>query len=61
MFAMGGVEVLVFGALLWALGAWLLYWIIRLAVRHGSLDAVRQDRLEEERRHARRSTTGRGA
>ena len=54
MFAIRGVEVVLLGVLLWGLGAWLLYWLIRLGVRHGTLDAMRQDRLEEERRHARR-------
>ena len=43
----------------WFLLVWAVYWVIRLGVRHGSLDAPRQDRLEHERRHARRSAADR--
>lgn len=35
--------------LLLALGLFVTYWIIRLAVRHGSLDARRRWRDDEER------------
>ena len=39
-----GVEalLLVIPLLLWLLGFYVLYWIIRLAVRHGVLDARRR-------------------
>lgn len=50
---MGSLEALFVLAVLWVLIAWGVYWVIRLGVRHGTLDAVRQDRLEEERRRDR--------
>ena len=53
MFGIGSLEALFILAALWVLIAWGAYWVIRLGVRHGTLDAVRQDRLEEERRRAR--------
>lgn len=34
--------------LLWAVGLFALYWIIRLAVRHGVLDAQRRRPPEAE-------------
>jgi hypothetical protein len=55
MLGIDGLVTAAFFAVLWVLVAWAVYWLIRLAVRHGTLDAMRQDRSEEERRHARRS------
>jgi hypothetical protein len=43
----GIVEGLVFVLPMWALSAAVLYWIIRLAVRHGTLDAYRIDRTDQ--------------
>lgn len=43
---------------LWLLFAFACYWIIRLAVRHGTLDAYRIDRTDQ--RIARMQTDGRG-
>ncbi len=48
----GIVVLLLFGVaylVLLALGLFVTYWIIRLAVRHGSLDARRRWRDDEER------------
>lgn len=44
MYGINGFEglFLVFPLLLWALGFFALYWIIRIAVRHGVLDAQRR-------------------
>ncbi len=47
----GGLEALVFFILLYAAAAFALYWIIRLAVRHGIEDSRQIDR-------ARASTAG---
>ena len=33
---------LVFGAVLWVVGLTVLYWVIRLAVRHAIADAVKR-------------------
>ncbi|WP_210503811.1 hypothetical protein [Nocardioides xinjiangensis] len=44
---MGFVEFVVFVLPQWAVGALNLYWIIRLGVRHGTLDACRIDRVDE--------------
>ena len=46
---MGGFEVVIVGALFWCLVVFALYWVIRLAVRHGSLDAMRQADAERVR------------
>ena len=43
----GVVEFLVLVLPLWVLSAAVLYWIIRLAVRHGTLDAYRIDRVDQ--------------
>jgi hypothetical protein len=43
---MGGLEVVVVGALFWCSVVFALYWVIRLGVRHGSLDALRQAERE---------------
>ena len=43
----GVVELLVFVLPVWLLAAAVLYWIIRLAVRHGTLDAYRIDRVDQ--------------
>ena len=43
----GGAEVLVFFVLLYGLVAFALYWIIRLAVRHGIQDTHRVTRARE--------------
>ena len=53
MFGIGSLEALLVLAVLGVLIGWGVYWVIRLGVRHGTLDAVRQDRVEEERRRAR--------
>ncbi|HEY0643145.1 MAG TPA: hypothetical protein VGD39_06990 [Nocardioides sp.] len=44
MLDVGGSEVLVFAVLLYGVVAFALYWIIRLAVRHGIRD-VERDRI----------------
>lgn len=44
---LNGIFVLV-PLLLWAVGLFALYWIIRLAVRHGVLDAERRPPPEKE-------------
>lgn len=31
---------------MWALAALVVYWVVRLAVRHGTLDAYRIDRTD---------------
>ncbi len=46
MFDVGGGEALVFMAVICAAVAFALYWIIRLGVRHGTLDAYRIDRVD---------------
>ena len=43
----GIVEGLVVVLPMWALSAAVLYWIIRLGVRHGTLDAYRIDRIDQ--------------
>ncbi|MBS2938177.1 hypothetical protein KDN32_10515 [Nocardioides sp. J2M5] len=43
---------------LWALAALVVYWIIRLGVRHGTLDAYRIDRTDQ--RIAQMQAEGRG-
>ena len=57
MFGIGSLMSLFILAVVWVLVAWGVYWVIRLGVRHGTLDAVRQDRFEEERRRARPTVT----
>ncbi len=47
MFDVGGLEMLVFVLPMWALTAFVMYWIIRLGVRHGTLDAYRIDRVDQ--------------
>lgn len=42
----GLVELLVFVLPMWVVAALVVYWIIRLAVRHGTLDAYRIDRTD---------------
>ena len=42
-----GVTELVFVVIMWGLTALATYWIIRLAVRHGTLDAYRIDRVDQ--------------
>lgn len=44
MMDVGGVEVLVFLVVVYAMVAVALYWIIRLAVRHGIADSRRVSR-----------------
>ena len=46
MMDVGLVELLVF-FVLWTVPAFALYWIIRLGVRHGTLDAYRIDRTDQ--------------
>jgi len=55
MFALSALPALLLLLILAGIGIWAVYWMIRFAVRHGTLDAMRQDRLEEERRRARRA------
>ena len=47
MLDVGGAEVLVFLVLLYGAVACALYWIIRLAVRHGNQDTHRVARARE--------------
>lgn len=48
MLDVGGLEaMLLFVVPMWAFGLFVLYWIIRLAVRHGTLDAYRVDRVDQ--------------
>ena len=47
MMDVGVVEFLVLVLPLWVLSAAVLYCIIRLAVRHGTLDAYRIDRVDQ--------------
>lgn len=47
MMDVGGAEVLVFFVLLYGLVAFALYWIIRLAVRHGIQDTHRVTRARD--------------
>jgi hypothetical protein len=42
----GSAQLLMFVVPVWALAALVVYWIIRLAVRHGTLDAYRIDRTD---------------
>lgn len=46
MLDIGFAELLIFFVPAWALAALVVYWIIRLAVRHGTLDAYRIDRVD---------------
>ena len=43
----GWVELLVFVVPMWAVAGLAVYWIIRLGVRHGTLDAYRIDRTDQ--------------
>ena len=43
----GWVELLVFVVPMWAIAGLAVYWIIRLGVRHGTLDAYRIDRTDQ--------------
>jgi hypothetical protein len=44
----GGLgAMLLFVVPMWAFGLFVLYWVIRLAVRHGTLDAYRVDRVDQ--------------
>ena len=47
MLGFGGLEVLVFMVVLYVMVAFALYWIIRLAVRHGIDDSRRVARGRE--------------
>ena len=47
MLDVGGSEVLVFVVLLYGAVAFALYWIIRLAVRHGIQDTRRAGRAQD--------------
>jgi hypothetical protein len=46
MLDIGFAELLIFFVPVWAFAALVVYWIIRLAVRHGTLDAYRIDRTD---------------
>ncbi|GAA5130380.1 hypothetical protein GCM10023339_60750 [Alloalcanivorax gelatiniphagus] len=56
---------LIVSLFIWALTAFVLYWIVRVGVRHGTLDAYRIDRrdrrLEELAAARRREQAARGA
>jgi hypothetical protein len=41
------VGLLIFVVPMWAVAGFVAYWIIRLAVRHGNLDAYRIDRIDQ--------------
>jgi hypothetical protein len=47
MLDIGFVELLVFVLPVWCFAAFVAYWIIRLGVRHGTLDAYRIDRTDQ--------------
>lgn len=55
----GVVELVVLVLPLWVLSAVAVYWIVRLAVRHGTLDAYRIDRVDRriERMQADRASS----
>lgn len=44
------MEASIFGFIFWAIGLYLLYWVIRLAVRHGIEDADFRRRQRADRR-----------
>lgn len=44
---MGLFGVLLFVVPMWAAAGFVLYWILRLGVRHGTLDAYRIDRTDQ--------------
>jgi hypothetical protein len=46
MLDVGGLEVIVV-LVMWVVPAFIVYWIIRLGVRHGTLDAYRIDRTDQ--------------
>lgn len=52
MLDIGGVEMVAL-LVLWIIPAVVLYWIIRLAVRHGIADSRREDRTVESSRNVR--------
>ena len=49
MLGSDGVDgvLIIFVLLMYAVAAFVFYWIIRLAVRHGTLDAYRIDRTDQ--------------
>ncbi|MCF6377596.1 hypothetical protein L2K70_08270 [Nocardioides KLBMP 9356] len=49
MLAPSGAEglIVIVVLLMYALAALVFYWIIRLGVRHGTLDAYRRDRIDQ--------------
>lgn len=47
MVDVGFLELVVLVIPLYALAAFVLYWVIRLGVRHGTLDAYRIDRVDQ--------------
>jgi hypothetical protein len=55
MLDVGGSEVLVLLVLVYGLVAFALYWIIRLAVRHGIQDTHRADRARDSARGVRQT------
>jgi hypothetical protein len=46
MLDIGLAELLIFVVPVWAFAALVVYWLIRLGVRHGTLDAYRIDRTD---------------
>ena len=44
---MDAVGLLLFVVPMWAVAGFVVYWIIRLGVRHGTLDAYRIDRTDQ--------------
>lgn len=59
MVDIGFVELLVFFVPMWAFAALVVYWVIRLAVRHGTLDAYRIDRTDRRIAEMKAATSGR--
>lgn len=47
MMDVGAVELLVLVVPMWVVAGFVVYWIIRLGVRHGTLDAYRLDRTDQ--------------
>lgn len=47
VFGVGFAEMLFFVVPMWAVAIFVAYWIIRLGVRHGTLDAYRIDRTDQ--------------
>jgi hypothetical protein len=59
MLDIGFVELLVLVLPVWCFAAFVAYWIIRLGVRHGTLDAYRIDRTDQRIADMKAATRGR--